>query len=151
MTVIHIGSSVRSTTRKNETTAGWLARKLSPANSSLHPVLFKFRADVSNSHKEEFVTELRKLKDLPCVMDSRLVVGGPTITDPIERSQGFQYALLSYHRDRQALADYQASDEHHSVTSRLLWPFKEDVIRFDFEVTGEDDSAILPIQSLVGI
>ncbi|KAI0532751.1 hypothetical protein GGR58DRAFT_507083 [Xylaria digitata] len=113
----------------------------------IHIVLFKFCADVLDSYKEEFVTELRKLKDLPCVMDSRLVVGGPSITDPIERSQGFQYALLSYHRDRQALAEYQASDEHHSVTSRLLWPFKEDVIRFDFEVAGEDDNTILPLGS----
>ncbi|TGJ85258.1 hypothetical protein E0Z10_g3498 [Xylaria hypoxylon] len=117
----------------------------------IHMVLFKFRADVSDSHKEEFVTELQKLKHLPCVMNSRLVVGGPSITDPIQRSQGFQYVLLSYHKDRQAFAEYQASDEHHRVTSKYLWPFKEDVIRFDFEVDGEDDGAILPIQSLVDI
>ncbi|GAW11634.1 hypothetical protein ANO14919_009810 [Xylariales sp. No.14919] len=117
----------------------------------VHIVLFKFRADVSDSHKEEFVTELRKLKHLPCVMSSRLVVGGPSITDPIERSQGFQYALLSYHKDGQALAEYQASDEHHRVTSKYLWPFKEDVIRFDFEVDGDADSEILPTQSMMGI
>ncbi|KAJ8119679.1 hypothetical protein O1611_g10556 [Lasiodiplodia mahajangana] len=115
----------------------------------VHIVLFKFRADVSDSHKQEFVTELRKLKDLPCVINSRLVVGGPSITDPIERSQGFQYALLSYHKDKQALAEYQASDEHHKVTSKYLWPFKEDVIRFDFEVDGEDESRVLPIDSMV--
>lgn len=64
------------------------------------------------SHKEEFMTEARKLKDLPCVMGSRLVVGGPSITDPIERSQGFQVALLSYHRDKKVLEEYQASAEH---------------------------------------
>ncbi|KAI3334007.1 dimeric alpha-beta barrel [Ustulina deusta] len=102
----------------------------------IHIVLFKFREDVSDSHKEEFVTELRKLKHLPCVMGSRLAVGGPPITDPIQRSQGFHYALLSYHKDRQALAEYQASDEHHRVTSKYIWPFKEDIIRFDFEVDG---------------
>ncbi|KAI0096115.1 stress responsive A/B barrel domain protein [Nemania sp. FL0031] len=115
----------------------------------VHIVLFKFRTDVSDSHKDEFVTELRKLKDLPCVINSRLVVGGPSITDPIERSQGFQYALLSYHKDKQALAEYQASDEHHKVTSKYLWPFKEDVIRFDFEVDGEDERIVLPIDTLV--
>ncbi|KAI1128671.1 hypothetical protein F5Y10DRAFT_239989 [Nemania abortiva] len=82
-------------------------------------------------------------------MNSRLVVGGPSITDPIERSQGFQFALLSYHKDKQALAEYQASDEHHKVTSKYLWPFKEDVIRFDFEVDGEDEKVTLPIESLV--
>ncbi|KAI0456368.1 stress responsive A/B barrel domain protein [Xylaria acuta] len=106
-------------------------------------------ADVSNDHKEKFVTELRKLKHLPCVMNSRFVVGGPSVTDPIARSQGFQYALLSYHKDKQALEEYQASDEHHMVTSKYLWPFKEDVIRFDFEVDGEGDSVILPFESLV--
>ncbi|TRX94172.1 hypothetical protein FHL15_004940 [Xylaria flabelliformis] len=112
-------------------------------------VLFKFRADVSDDHKEKFVTELRKLKSLPCVMNSRLVVGGPSITDPIARTQGFQYALLSYHKDRQALEEYQASDEHHKVTSKYLWPFKEDVIRFDFEVDGDDDKAILPLENFI--
>ncbi|KAI3319604.1 dimeric alpha-beta barrel [Xylariaceae sp. AK1471] len=115
----------------------------------IHIVLFKFRENVSNAHKQEFVTELRKLKDLPYVMNSRLVVGGPSITDPIERSQGFHYALLSYHKDRQALAEYQASGEHHRVTSKYLWPFKEDVIRFDFEVDEEDGMGILPIESLM--
>ncbi|KAJ2990415.1 hypothetical protein NUW58_g2966 [Xylaria curta] len=115
----------------------------------IHIVLFKFREDVSDSHKETFVTELRKLKDLPCVLNSRLVVGGPSISDPIARSQGFQYALLSYHKDRKALEEYQASDEHHKVTSTYLWPFKEDVIRFDFEVDGEDGSSVLPIDNLV--
>ncbi|KAI0468519.1 dimeric alpha-beta barrel [Xylaria cf. heliscus] len=114
----------------------------------IHIVLFKFRTDVPEDHKEEFVTELRKLKDLPCVMNSRLVVGGPSITDPIARSQGFHYALLSYHKDRRALEAYQASDEHHRVTSKYLWPFKEDVIRFDFEVDGEDDDVVLPFESL---
>lgn len=58
---------------------------------------------------------------------------------------------MSQHRDLQALEEYQASDEHHRfarstctaklfansfrrVTSTYLWPFREDVTRFDFEV-----------------
>ncbi|KAI0810139.1 stress responsive A/B barrel domain protein [Xylaria sp. FL0064] len=110
----------------------------------VHIVLFKFREDVSDSHKEEFVTELRKLKDLPSVMNSKLTVGGPSITDPIERSQEFQYALVSYHKDRQALSEYQASDEHSRVTSKYLWPFKEDIIRFDYEIKEEESSETLP-------
>ncbi|KAI5917163.1 hypothetical protein F4810DRAFT_69631 [Camillea tinctor] len=100
----------------------------------VHIVLFKLRDDVSESQKETLVTELRKLKDLPCVLNSSLVVGGPSVTDPIERSKGFHCALVSYHKDIEALAQYQASDEHHRVTSTHLWPFKDDVIRFDFEV-----------------
>ena len=76
-------------------------------------VLFKFRADVSEEHKATFVRELKKLKSLPSVQDNRLIVGGPSITDPIERSKGFEFALVSYHRDRAALAEYQASKEHH--------------------------------------
>ena len=77
------------------------------------PVLFKFRSEVSQAHKDLFASSLKKLKDLSCVKDNRLLVGGPSITDPIERSKGFQYALLSYHHDREALAAYQASKEHH--------------------------------------
>ena len=60
-----------------------------------------------------FVKELKALKNLSCVLKGRLTVGGPSITDPIERSKGFQFALVSYHADRAALEEYQASNEHH--------------------------------------
>ena len=105
MTVIHIGKF--------------------PPGISCHPtssltltrylfvVLFKFRSSVSAAHKSLFVSELKTLKSLPSVQDGRLIVGGPSITDPIEKSKGFEFALLSYHRDREALAEYQASQEHH--------------------------------------
>ena len=87
------------------------------ANFSCFPcilsVFFRFRADVTQAHKDTFVRELKKLKDLPCVKDNRLIVGGPSITDPIERSKGFEYALLSFHENRAALDEYQASKEHH--------------------------------------
>ncbi|GJN69180.1 hypothetical protein PLICBS_003227 [Purpureocillium lilacinum] len=102
-------------------------------------VLFKFRPDVSESQKAAFVRELKTLRHLPCVLNQRLIVGGPSITDPIERSKGYHFALLSFHRDRAALEEYQASDEHHRVTSTYLWPFREDVTRFDFEVDVEDE------------
>ncbi|KXH50346.1 stress responsive A/B Barrel domain-containing protein [Colletotrichum simmondsii] len=105
----------------------------------VHIVLFKFRPDVSEDHKSTFVRELKTLKSLPCVKDQRLIVGGPSITDPIERSKGYHFALLSFHQDREALEAYQASPEHHRVTSTYLWPFKEDVTRFDFEVDPEDE------------
>ncbi|KAL5392151.1 hypothetical protein DPSP01_000671 [Paraphaeosphaeria sporulosa] len=105
----------------------------------VHIVLFKFLPSVSKAHKETFVTQLKTLKSLPCVLNGRLVVGGPSITDPIERSKGYELSLVSFHRDRKALEEYQASDEHHRVTSQYLWPFKEDVTRFDFEVAAEDE------------
>ncbi|KAF2015771.1 stress responsive A/B barrel domain-containing protein [Aaosphaeria arxii CBS 175.79] len=105
----------------------------------VHIVLFKFLPSVTQAHKQKFVSELKLLKSLPCVQDNRLIVGGPSITDPIERSKGFEIALLSFHRDRQGLEEYQKSDEHHRVTSEYLWPYKEDVTRFDFEVDEEDE------------
>lgn len=75
-------------------------------------VLFKFRADVADKVKQEFLTQIKTLKSLPCVKSQRLVVGGPSITTPIEKSKGFEFALVSYHEDRAALAEYQASSEH---------------------------------------
>ncbi|KAF4456061.1 stress responsive a b barrel protein [Fusarium austroafricanum] len=105
----------------------------------VHIVLFKFRLEVEESHRQTFVKELKTLKTLPCVKDERLVVGGPSITDPIARSKGFQICLLSFHHDRAALAEYQAST--YRVTSQYLWPFAEDVTRFDFEVAEEDEDA----------
>jgi hypothetical protein len=62
---------------------------------------------------ETFVTELKKLRHLSCVLDQKLVVGGPSVTEPASRSQGFQYCLLSYHENLAALERYQASAEHH--------------------------------------
>ncbi|GFF57862.1 stress responsive A/B barrel domain protein, partial [Aspergillus udagawae] len=102
-------------------------------------VLFKFRPDVSEEHKNTFVSELRTLKSLPCVKSGRLLVGGPSVTDPLERSKGFQIALVSYHENQAALAEYQASDEHHRVTSTYMFPYKEDLVRFDFEVDPKDE------------
>ncbi|KAJ2976481.1 hypothetical protein NQ176_g4927 [Zarea fungicola] len=109
----------------------------------VHIVLFKFKPEVTEDHKATFVRELKQLKTLPCVLNQRLVVGGPSVTDPIERSKGYHYALVSYHKDRAALDEYQASAEHHRVTSTYLWPFKEDVTRFDFEVAAEDEQDCL--------
>lgn len=87
-----------------------------------------------------------------------MIVGGPSITDPIERSKGFQYSIVSFHKDRKALEEYQASKEHHRyvhssivekgladmqstirVTSTYLFPYEEDRVRFDFEVAPEDE------------
>ncbi|KAI4862355.1 hypothetical protein F4820DRAFT_451018 [Hypoxylon rubiginosum] len=78
----------------------------------IHMVLFRFKQAVTKEHKETFVRELKKLKNLPCVKDNRLIVGGPSITNPIEKSKNFEYALVSYHEDRAALEAYQASKEH---------------------------------------
>ncbi|OJJ30697.1 hypothetical protein ASPWEDRAFT_724935 [Aspergillus wentii DTO 134E9] len=105
----------------------------------VHIVLFKFRSDVTQEHKQKFVSELKTLKSLPSVKNGRLIVGGPSVTDPIERSKGFEISLLSYHENQDALAEYQASDEHHRVTSTYMFPFKEDLVRFDFEVDPEDE------------
>ncbi|KAJ4004105.1 hypothetical protein NW752_010817 [Fusarium irregulare] len=107
----------------------------------VHIVLFKFRPEVPSSHRETFTTELKTLKNLSCVKNQRLVVGGPSITDPIERSKGYQICLLSFHENPAALAEYQASSEHHRVTSQYLWPYVEDVTRFDFEVDEKDEDS----------
>ncbi|ETS78367.1 hypothetical protein PFICI_10429 [Pestalotiopsis fici W106-1] len=105
----------------------------------IHVVLFRFRPEVTAEHKATFVTELKKLKNLSCVKEGRLVVGGPSVTDPIERSKGFEFCLVSYHENIKALEEYQASKEHHWVTSTYMFPFKEDLCRFDFEVGADDE------------
>ncbi|KND88221.1 hypothetical protein TOPH_07123 [Tolypocladium ophioglossoides CBS 100239] len=105
----------------------------------VHMVFFRFQASVTKAHKETFVRELKKLKNLPCVKGNRLIVGGPSITNPIERSKSFEFALVSFHENQAALDEYQASKEHSWVTQTYLFPFKEDLCRFDFEVDPEDE------------
>ncbi|GKZ40048.1 hypothetical protein AbraIFM66950_002086 [Aspergillus brasiliensis] len=101
--------------------------------------MFKFRRDVSTEVRDTFVRELKKLKDLESVKSQRLSVGGPSVTHPIERSKGFEIALLSLHEDLAALERYQASKEHIWVTTTYLWPYKDDVVCFDFEVDPSDE------------
>ncbi|CAI7627119.1 unnamed protein product [Penicillium manginii] len=101
--------------------------------------MFKFRPEVTQEHKDTFVRELKTLKNLDCVKGHRLVVGGPSLTDPIERSKGFEIALLSLHENLGELEKYQASKEHHRVTSTYMFPYKEDLVRYDFEVGAEDE------------
>ncbi|ODM15854.1 hypothetical protein SI65_08694 [Aspergillus cristatus] len=79
----------------------------------VHIVMFKFRPEVTQEHKDIFVRELKELKELDCVKGHRLVVGGTSVTDPIERSKGFEFALLSFHENLEELGKYQASKEHH--------------------------------------
>ncbi|GFF81727.1 hypothetical protein IFM47457_05568 [Aspergillus lentulus] len=116
----------------------------------VHMVMFKFRPEVTQEYKDTFVRELKRLKNLDCVKGHRLVVGGPSVTDPIERSKGFEIALLSFHESMDELQKYQASKEHHCqrgssslatirVTGRYMFPYKEDLVRFDFEVAPEDE------------
>ncbi|KIW09771.1 hypothetical protein PV08_11871 [Exophiala spinifera] len=101
--------------------------------------MFRFRPEITQEHKDTFQRELKKLKNLSCVKDHRLLVGGPSVTDPISRSQGYHYCLVSYHHNLKALEEYQASKEHHEVTSKFMWPFIDNVCRFDFEVSPEDE------------
>ncbi|CEO59190.1 hypothetical protein PMG11_03873 [Penicillium brasilianum] len=105
----------------------------------VHIVLFKFQPETPAIIRERFITELKALKNLPCVKSQRLVVGGPSITDPASKSKGFQYALVSYHEDRVALDAYQASSEHERVTHAYFIPYREDLVRFDFEVEEGDE------------
>ncbi|KAB8274767.1 hypothetical protein BDV30DRAFT_237405 [Aspergillus minisclerotigenes] len=118
----------------------------------VHMVMFKFRPEVTQEHKDTFVRELKKLKELDCVKGHRLVVGGPSVTDPIQRSKGFEIALLSFHENLGELEKYQASKEHHWVTSTYMFPYKEDLVRFDFEVAPEDEYMwhFLPVKGMNG-
>jgi hypothetical protein len=75
-------------------------------------VLFKFKPNVSEEHRASFVKGVRALRELPSVLNRQLYVGGPSVTDPIEKSKGFQIALVSVHPDLAALTAYHASEEH---------------------------------------
>jgi hypothetical protein len=87
----------------------------------ISPVCFKFRPDIPSSQIDEFKHSVRKLHRLPCVLDSRLVCHGPPLHPP--SAQGYHLCLLSFHPGLPGLEAYQASKEHHDVTSRLMFPY----------------------------
>jgi len=103
----------------------------------IHIVLLKFKPEVTQKHKETFLSELKTLKNSPHVKDGRLIVGGFSMTD--EWSKGFEFASISYHENLASLRQYQASDEHHRITSTYMFPFDESLCSFDFEVDPEDE------------
>lgn len=86
----------------------------------IEPVLFRFKSDVTKAHKDTFVRELKQLKKLSCVKDGRLIVGGPSVTDPTAISKGFEFALISFHHDQAALQEYQVSREHKWYVERPI-------------------------------
>jgi len=108
----------------------------------IHIVLFKFKPTTTAAQKAALVTNLKTLKSLSCVKDQRLIVGGPSISSPITSSMGFENALVSFHESREKLVEYQHSDEHMKVVTEFLYPYKEEVVRFDFEVNEEDEAMV---------
>lgn len=98
MTVVHVGQSTPPEGRRS--------------TQLTCSVLFKFRTDVDAAHKAKFVDELKTLRELSCVRNRQLFVGGPSITTPAEKSKGFEFSLVSFHSSPEALAAYQASEEH---------------------------------------
>ncbi|KAI0445796.1 stress responsive A/B barrel domain protein [Xylaria telfairii] len=119
----------------------------------VHIVLFKFKPEVTKEQGDEFIREVKSLKNLPCVKDGRLIVGGPSLTDPIELSKGHQYACLSYHENLAALEEYQTSKEKSRDNLSFKDPLDYDTIcRFDFEVDPEDEymCAMSPLPFLAG-
>ena len=99
MTLIHIGTDPSQSQSQ-------------ATNRQIPAVLFKFREEVSAEHKAMFVKVLRTLRDLSCVKDGKLWVGSPSVTNPIEKSKGFEIALVSFHHNLAALEVYQATKEH---------------------------------------
>ncbi|KAK0118229.1 hypothetical protein ONS95_012532 [Cadophora gregata] len=105
----------------------------------IHIVLIRFKPEATQEQRHELVHEVKKLKDLPSVKNGRLIVGGPSLADPIELSKGFEFAAVSYHENAAAIKDYQASEEYQRFVSTYIYPFSDDLCRFDFEVNPEDE------------
>jgi hypothetical protein len=106
-------------------------------------VLFKFKPDHTDK-VQQFQTEIQSLSHLSCVTSKRLVCQGPvpvpvppsssvssassvsaSETDDDALRQGYHLCLISHHPGLPGLAAYQHSAEHHDVTTRLMFPFKE--------------------------
>ncbi|KAJ5365281.1 stress responsive A/B barrel domain protein [Penicillium concentricum] len=103
-----------------------------------HIVLIKFRPEVAQEHKDNVIREIQKMKEMNSIKGRSLVVGA-SITVPMERSKGFEIALVSFHENKTELEKYRNSEEHHRITSTSIYPFQDESIRFDFEVAPEDD------------
>ncbi|KAI0975856.1 stress responsive A/B barrel domain protein [Xylaria arbuscula] len=106
----------------------------------IHIVIGKLKSWVTQEQSDHFILGLKSLKTLPCVKDGRVLVGGPSLTEPIEQSRGLQHAFVSYHENMDALNDYQVAKVQFFKNLPYDDPLDyETVIRFDFEVAKEDE------------
>ncbi|PVH80237.1 stress responsive A/B barrel domain protein [Cadophora sp. DSE1049] len=118
----------------------------------IHIVLFKFKPAVTAVQRAEFVKMAKSLKSLSCVKDGRLIVGGPSMTNPISKSKGYDCALVSYHVDLEAVEEYHVTKEHEKLKTSYVLPLTESLVRFDFEVDQEDEGlvGVLPLLGSLG-
>ncbi|KAL4895266.1 stress responsive A/B barrel domain protein [Aspergillus ambiguus] len=105
----------------------------------IHIVMFKFRPELTKENKNSIIGCLKNMKKLDSVKGHRLVVGGPPINASPERSKGFEVTLLSLHENRDEFENYRDSKEHQEITCESIFPYTEDLLRFDFEVAAEDE------------
>ncbi|OQE45887.1 hypothetical protein PENCOP_c001G04909 [Penicillium coprophilum] len=76
--------------------------------------------DVAEGTRSDTIRAMKSLKTLDCVKGHRLVVGGPSINTPPERTKGFEVVLLSLHENMTAFEKYRDSDEHQAYVTLLL-------------------------------
>ncbi|KAJ5164180.1 uncharacterized protein N7500_006010 [Penicillium coprophilum] len=107
--------------------------------------------DVAEETRGDTIRAMKSLKTLDCVKGHRLVVGGPSINTPPERTKGFEVVLLSLHENMTSYEEYRDSNEHQtnyfilslflpdSITRTHIFPNTKDILRYDFEVPPEEE------------
>ncbi len=109
----------------------------------VHVVMFRFKTEVDQETRATVIAAAKEMKHLDSVMGHKLLVGSPSVTNPLTMSQGYDFALVSYHNDLEALTAYQKSPRHQHLVSSYLKPNLDDLVRFDFEVDKEDEHMIV--------
>jgi hypothetical protein len=74
--------------------------------------MLRFKPGVTQEHRDTFVREFKMCKNLPGVRGGRAIMSGPSLTDPVALSKGFEYAFVSYHDNLAALKEYQSCEDH---------------------------------------
>ena len=74
--------------------------------------MLKFKEEVTQEKKDEVVREHKALKNSPFVKGGRAILGGPSVTDDIKFSKGFDIAFVSYHEDLEGLRQYRSTDKY---------------------------------------
>ncbi|TWU75749.1 hypothetical protein ED733_001705 [Metarhizium rileyi] len=125
----------------------------------VHTVLFKFKPDGSSEHKEIRPGAQRSpgsaerseptaccgrpFSDRSYRAQPGLPSGVGELSPGSRGPSGVRFVQTSERGNEQKeLPRYQASEEHNRITSTYLWPFKEEVTRFDFETDAGDEQFV---------
>ena len=88
----------------------------------IHIVLLKFREDVEDAKVQEFISGIKQLEELDSVLSANAGKQEDMYEGYVSRNQGYTHALVTHHKDGEALKSYAQDPKHIAVKDNYIAP-----------------------------